>query len=478
MRIAIKILIIFFLISDNAFPQAVTWQRLYNSYYDDYESGRDICLTSDGNFIIVGLIYVGSNIQAIALKINPFGDTLWMRIIENFSIHGAYCCAPTNDGGCVFTGDAITNFAVRLNSDGSTKWTKFYGTTGLINNDIKTDLNGGFVFCGRNINLVGYITRIDSLGNLDWEKPFPSGFSKTFSSLVKGIDNGFVVSGTVKDNKLDTEKGLIMKINSEGVLQWEKRYLIQNQGASILESDVLENGYLFGGTSTDTIKKLQGSSFIAKTDLYGNLTFSKIFYTSNQEYFYDIKNINESKYVMAVRQTFLPEVREDNAKLYILDSEWNIINEKIFINKFFSAFRVVLPLSNHDILAVGIYEFGFLFGQRDIYAVRTDSILNSPPLSINTISSNTPDIFNLHQNFPNPFNSTTEIVFDITTSAFVSLKIYDINGKEISTLVYKYLTPNNYKVIFSSQNFSTSIYFYQIVVNGVFIETKKMIFLK
>lgn len=87
--------------------------------------------------------------------------------------------------------------------------------------------------------------------------------------------------------------------------------------------------------------------------------------------------------------------------------------------------------------------------------------------------------FGLEQNFPNPFNPKTKIKFTIAEADFVSLKVFDILGKEISTLVNEFKTPGKYEIDFISEEkkLSSGIYFYQLK-SGNFIETKKMILLQ
>ncbi|MCB0725567.1 MAG: T9SS type A sorting domain-containing protein [Ignavibacteriae bacterium] len=96
---------------------------------------------------------------------------------------------------------------------------------------------------------------------------------------------------------------------------------------------------------------------------------------------------------------------------------------------------------------------------------------------INQISSQIPDGFSLHQNYPNPFNPSTNIAFDIAKNGFVQLKIYDITGREVSTLVNQDLKPGSYSYCWNPENLSSGIYFY-ILKTGSFISTRKMTFLK
>lgn len=83
----------------------------------------------------------------------------------------------------------------------------------------------------------------------------------------------------------------------------------------------------------------------------------------------------------------------------------------------------------------------------------------------------------LKQNYPNPFNPVTKINYSIPTNSFVSLKVYDVIGKLITTLVNSQTSPGNYTVEFNAQNFSSGIYFYRLIA-GNSILTKKMLLIK
>lgn len=91
--------------------------------------------------------------------------------------------------------------------------------------------------------------------------------------------------------------------------------------------------------------------------------------------------------------------------------------------------------------------------------------------------SNIPEKFSLEQNFPNPFNPSTNLEFGISKLGFVSLKVYDVAGKEIRTLVNESLSPGTYKYIFDGSGLTSGIYFYTLKVNG-YTETKRMVLIK
>lgn len=85
--------------------------------------------------------------------------------------------------------------------------------------------------------------------------------------------------------------------------------------------------------------------------------------------------------------------------------------------------------------------------------------------------------FNLEQNYPNPFNPTTSIKFTVPTSEFVSLKVYDVLGNEVSTLVNEQKAPGAYEVRFDAGNLSSGVYIYKLQA-GNFTQTRKLMLMK
>ena len=101
----------------------------------------------------------------------------------------------------------------------------------------------------------------------------------------------------------------------------------------------------------------------------------------------------------------------------------------------------------------------------------------SGTVSVNNYSDNIPLKFSLNQNYPNPFNPSTVISYDLPVSGNVSVRIFDMLGKEIKTLVNEFQSPGSHKVNFNSDGLSSGIYFYQLNTEG-FSEIKRMVLLK
>jgi hypothetical protein len=142
--------------------------------------------------------------------------------------------------------------------------------------------------------------------------------------------------------------------------------------------------------------------------------------------------------------------------------------------------RFQIPLGTNKVRFTTISAYG-----NNMYL---DSIcLVNPTSGVRNIGIEIPSSYKLEQNYPNPFNPVTKIRFDVSGhppyppskgEAFVSLKVYDILGKEIQVLVNEQLQPGNYESKFDGNNLPSGIYFYQLSINNVSFAVRKMVLLK
>lgn len=132
----------------------------------------------------------------------------------------------------------------------------------------------------------------------------------------------------------------------------------------------------------------------------------------------------------------------------------------------------------------GIVSPSSMAGGKTAIVIRTDRIYAFSPGSPNSVEENyftKVNAFSLSQNYPNPFNPSTVISYQLPVSGKVIMKVYDILGKEVATLVNEYKPAGTYEVEFnpvsSIKNPASGVYFYQLK-SGDFIQTKKMILLR
>ena len=166
----------------------------------------------------------------------------------------------------------------------------------------------------------------------------------------------------------------------------------------------------------------------------------------------------------------------------------NILSQSVVLHLVQGVQTVDLPMS---IGQKGVYstnlpsynegdalEFYFTYSDSNLTSVREPAV---GKFSLTSIKYETPKAYGLEQNYPNPFNPNTTIWYSIQNSRFVSLKVYDLLGNAVTTLVNEEKTPGSYHVEFQAKlgnrQLASGVYFYVLKV-GEKIEAKKMMLLK
>ena len=126
------------------------------------------------------------------------------------------------------------------------------------------------------------------------------------------------------------------------------------------------------------------------------------------------------------------------------------------------------------ILSLEITKSGFLFAGMDYYGIYKSA--NKVVTTLNE-ENTVPSKFELMQNYPNPFNPSTSIEYSVPSNEYVLLKVYDLLGNEVHTLVNERQSAGNYEVNFDASNLTSGIYFYRLQ-SGSFIQTKKLMLWK
>jgi hypothetical protein len=101
----------------------------------------------------------------------------------------------------------------------------------------------------------------------------------------------------------------------------------------------------------------------------------------------------------------------------------------------------------------------------------------APITGVNPIGNTIPTVYSLAQNYPNPFNPVTKINFALPKQGFVTLKIYDVLGREVRTLVNEVKSAGQFSVDFNASDYSSGVYFYRLESNG-FSDIKRMVLIK
>lgn len=154
----------------------------------------------------------------------------------------------------------------------------------------------------------------------------------------------------------------------------------------------------------------------------------------------------------------------------------NGLDSGISIRKsFLDSLAVTLGTTGDSVLciwrATGYNGLDSITSNQFVVTIRRNTV------GINQISSAVPESFKLFNNYPNPFNPTTKIKFDIVKTQNVTLKVFDMLGKEVALLVNQNLSPGSYSVDFNASGISSGMYFYRLETEG-YSDTKRMVLMK
>ncbi len=130
----------------------------------------------------------------------------------------------------------------------------------------------------------------------------------------------------------------------------------------------------------------------------------------------------------------------------------------------------------NDIMPGNDYKISILDSTSTLSDISEINFIITHPTSADGLVSGVPKEINLYQNYPNPFNPTTIISYEVPELSFVTLKVYDILGRLVKTLVSVMQAAGEYSIEFNAEDLSAGVYFYTFSAND-FYQTRKMILL-
>ncbi|MGB5289742.1 MAG: T9SS type A sorting domain-containing protein, partial [Ignavibacteriaceae bacterium] len=384
---------------------------------------------------------------SILMKFDSAGNLIWRNVYET-SFDRSYtkkCLVDDNNNIYVLgMGSGTPGYVTKVKKfapDDSTIWT-YYDANGIgapIN--FKFTPDNAIVITGRAIfgSINGY-AKIDLNGHHIWSYP---GVSSLTIGDCEGDDfgNTYLVHGEYVMNG-GTE---LKKVSPTGSLIWSDVY---NLAGFRVEVGSDNQPVVCGFPNQNSF----GSSFI-KVDSNGNLVWS------NPD--------ADSTFALMLHARLIMD-QQDN--IYLAAGTLTEMAVCKVNNDGTSAWTITMPGSYANDIVLG--------SDNNVYVVggNTAKINQGGVTSLSDDKLN-PDGFILAQNYPNPFNPSTTISFSIPAAGFTSLKVYDIIGNEVETLLSEEKPVETYEVQFNASNLSSGVYLYKIQA-GNSVETKKMVLMK
>lgn len=397
----------------------------------------------------------------------------------------------TNNGSLIVATGSVSGGqqgGIRRSSNGGTSWENvaycYVGRTLCLGSN-------GYIYA----SYWEYPTYNESLylssnDGVTWDVVHRLGASDNIFAIGESSNGSNLYIGTRYGVKRSTDSGTSWALVSSGPISWVKDIIVKSTGEvyAATVSGVFKstnngsNWVQMSGVQTgDTIVKL--SLFDEGTD--GNTkvvagTQNGKTYEEGAELFliaFTTGKAHETSGFEALGTLFLLSQfsrGNDPGHVYVVTKEggsWQprVINEGLPGTRPISGVAATTPSRSQDFTAyVGYFE------NMNNGAKIFKRQLNT---GVEQISSEIPSGFRLKQNYPNPFNPMTNFEFHIRNSGFASLKVFDITGREIQTLVNENLKPGIYNVSFNGSKLGSGVYYYTLK-SGDFVETKKMMLIK
>jgi hypothetical protein len=395
------------------------WTRTYGNSSTN-EIAYSICQNQDGTYTIAGDYYF--------IKINSVGDTIWTRNSQGF----IKCLQKTVDGGYVLAGTlGYDCYLEKTNDQGLTTWIHTYARTGYMSGteSVRQTKDGGYILGGWNYydyyTRDVYVVKTDSVGNKIWDLVFDLDYAGTTASkpdvgysILQLPDGGYLVAGqTGEPNGVGGRfyTILALKIDSSGNISWYETYSGDSNYSGYAMDKSTDGNFVIVGRDPENTRN---KSYFIKINSAGDPLWTQVRYGINGN---SVKSTSDGGYVIV-----------------------GTIQD--------------LVTSNYLVEVMKVTGNGTFTDVKDaVYFM--------------------PKVYSLSQNYPNPFNPSTTIKFSLGHSGFTTLKIFDLMGREIETLVSKYLSSGEHAFQWNAGNYPTSVYFYKLQA-GKYTETKKLLLLK
>jgi len=248
-----------------------------------------IVQSTDQSFFIGGYTFRNvftSQIDALLIKTNTEGDTLWTKTYGGYADDYVYYIMNTNDGNLLMCGTCFSHtinsdiYLVKTNLDGDTLWTKAYEVPGSENPfHILQVQNGDILITGsheeQGSNKQLYFQKLDEHGNPLWNRIISDSVPQWGLSTIELSNGDFITCGKVTHGEYN--RILVIKTDNEGNLLWEKEYGdtgLSMQGNSIKMN--ADSSYVITGTS-EAIHSGETGIILLKIDVDGNELFLKTF---------------------------------------------------------------------------------------------------------------------------------------------------------------------------------------------------------
>jgi len=289
----------------------VEWQKTFGG--GDSDEAKSIQQTTDGGYIVVGRTgsFGSGGYDVYILKLNVKGEIEWQKTFGGKDYDEANSVQQTIDGGYIVAGwtksfgsGGYDVYILKLNSKGEVEWQKtFGGWNDDEANSIQQTIDGGYIVAGwtKSFGSGGYdvyILKLNSKGEVEWQKTFGGWNDDEANSIQQTIDGGYIVAGWTKSFGSRGQDAYILKLNSKGEVEWQKTFGGKDDDEANLIQQTTDGGYIVAGW-TKSFGSGEKDVYILKLNSKGEVEWQKTFGGEYDDEANSIQQTTDGGYIVA-----------------------------------------------------------------------------------------------------------------------------------------------------------------------------------
>jgi hypothetical protein len=400
---------------------------------DKLEQPDAVCLSADGGYVLAGsqpdeTHQSDDQADVVVISADASGDSLWQHRYNLGFADEIHSVEPAGDGGYILAGssdlgeDQVTNMSLfKISAEGDSLWTRFF-TSGMMaqGSSAKPTPDGGYILVGTNRIGSAYIghafvVKTDAQGQMQWQRVYGrTNEQMLIQDVVVTPDGGYALTGCAFISQARNNDAFVLRLSAAGDSLWMHYYGLNGRCADHPGTIALmpDGGFVLGGSA-----ELLDNNNATIYQMYEMIGVSS---TGDQQWLLtaDSSQSGTSQSLCITRDLG-----------YVMSGvDWNVADGRLHVNRFFAS-----PI---------------------------------PPNSADPASLPKAREIALYPNYPNPFNPSTEISFDLPQAQPVRLAIFDELGREVAVLADGVIPQGRNMKTFDASRLASGVYFYQLRTTG------------
>ena len=409
----------------------VNGQPIWSRTYGRHHQITGVVQNPDGSYIVGGQVTTGSSGDFWMMKVSSSGDSLWSRTFGGGNWDTPYGIVRTADGGYALFGNTNSFGAgeqdmwlIKTDANGGGLWSQTYGSDGYENGyRIAPMSDGGFILCGSTDSLAAWgeqdawLVRTDAFGDTLWTGAFGGQFGDMVFSAEQTMDGGVIAGGATTPFDGAEPDFFVVKTDANGNGMWTRTFGGDGEDQCLQVRVLADGGYILSG-ATQSSGTDYYQPWIIRLNADGDSLWSRVLRSDTNDVSYCGTLTSDGGYVLG-------------------------------------CLRQRAPVWDYDMAITKLAPI---------------------PLGVDDQFILQPSSFTLSA-YPNPFNPSTAIQFSLSRDDAVKLRVYDVNGRLVQTLLERTMPAGEHRVMFEAGNLPSGMYIARLE-NSAMSKSQKLMLVK